>query len=641
MDLFNKVKIAYIHFIRKPLFVLLIKTNFIKIKKLKPNFFFDSNDYLSEEFRKALSSIEDESKILNDADLVLQNNFQTLGSDVLYLGDKINWHCDYKSGRVWEKLFYTKIDSKASINKSDIKFPWELSRFHQSLWLAKAFVITKDEKYSKKFFELVDNWIEENPFCYGVNWNCPMEVAIRAVNWILALHIFRYSKFFDDVLANRIFEALYLHGIFIRNNLEFGRRNGNHYLSDLMGLVWIGAFLGKYSFGKKWMKFARRELEKEINIEVYSDGVDYEKSTYYQRLVTEILFLSWLVLNITGMVLSRTFFDKLKLMFNFISSYIIEDEVPNVGDCDDGKVIKFSFDEKVSEMRNFLSLGAVIFSDSRFKSIAEKPYSLILFLFGLSGIEKFNSIENVVVEKKSFVFPDGGFVVLSSENFKLFFDGGDIGMRGWGGHGHNDLLSFELAFKEKRFIVDSGTYVYTPEPEIRQKLRSTFSHNTIMIDEMELAEFLNLFRIKKDFTRPNLKVKKLNEDNYTEIECEHFTYARLHNPVVVRRRIVLYKENEKILVEDELNGNGEHKVDIFIHFHPEVKVERIDFSKFNIERNNLALAIEFISVENSEIKLEDYIYSESYGKLTSNKRIHLSFKKNITSEKILTNIYPI
>ncbi len=617
--------IVYNHFLLKPIFILRFKSGlYKKFKSFEPNFFFHSNNFHSEDFRNILLQIDFRDRIINEAELVINNYFHTLGSELVHLGEKINWHQDFKSGRIYEKKFYTEINSKQSINKSDIKVPWELSRFHQALWLAKAYIINGDEKYSKKFFELINDWIDENPFCYGVNWNCAMEVAIKSVNWILSLQIFKNSSYFTEEIKQKIFYSLYQNGIFIRNNLEYGRRNGNHYLSDLMGLIWIGAFFFNHSFGKRWFYFAKTELEKEILIQVYEDGVDYEKSTYYQRLVTEIFTLSFIAGLKLGINFTDSFKQRLHRMFHFISEFLLDDEVPNVGDCDDGRVLKFSLIEKISEMRNLLTIGSILFNDGKLKFKSEKISVDALFLLGANGNSKFNKIQNPEIDIYSKAFPQGGFYILRSNNFFVFFDAGDIGMNGWGGHGHNDILSFELAYRNKRFIVDSGTYVYTPDPEMRQLLRSTSSHNTIVIDEKEIAEFLNLFRITNDATNPEVKFLELNDNSINTITVQHHAYERLINPVTVERTITLNRKEDSLLVIDKIYGNGKHQVDLFFHFHPEVLLEKMNKNEFILTRDSSSIKILFNCADNFKIVIEDYYYSESYGKLNKNKRIHIS-----------------
>jgi hypothetical protein len=53
---------------------------------------------------------------------------------------------------------------------------------------------------------------------------------------------------------------------------------------------------------------------------------------------------------------------------------------------------------------------------------------------------------------------------------------------GNGGHAHNDQLSMELVADGVAFLVDPGTYLYTPLPNRRNQLRATAAHNTIVSD---------------------------------------------------------------------------------------------------------------------------------------------------------------
>jgi hypothetical protein len=56
-------------------------------------------------------------------------------------------------------------------------------------------------------------------------------------------------------------------------------------------------------------------------------------------------------------------------------------------------------------------------------------------------------------------FDAGGFFVMrGSARTHVFIDCGEVGMRGRGGHGHNDVLSFELMLDGLNVITDSGAY---------------------------------------------------------------------------------------------------------------------------------------------------------------------------------------
>ena len=53
---------------------------------------------------------------------------------------------------------------------------------------------------------------------------------------------------------------------------------------------------------------------------------------------------------------------------------------------------------------------------------------------------------------------------------------GAIGQEGNGGHAHNDQLSLELNVDGEDWILDPGTYLYTPLPKRRNQYRSVKAH---------------------------------------------------------------------------------------------------------------------------------------------------------------------
>ena len=61
----------------------------------------------------------------------------------------------------------------------------------------------------------MNNWIDENPLMYSINWGCTMDVAIRAVNWIWTLGLIIGSKELDNKTIEKIKVSLYQHGWFI------------------------------------------------------------------------------------------------------------------------------------------------------------------------------------------------------------------------------------------------------------------------------------------------------------------------------------------------------------------------------------------------------------------------------------------
>lgn len=590
--------------------------------------FFLSDLNKKEFYINLMTSLGGFDSIMDDADLVHENKFQALGSDLFSFGDKIDWHLDFKSGKRWPLSYYTKIDTLGLEDPSDIKIPWELSRFHQAIWLGRAYWISHSEAHADKFKSLVDSWIENNPVGYGVNWNMPMEVAIRAMNLIVGLLYFMGSNRIDDEFLVKLLCSLYEHGTFVRHNLERTLRSGNHYISDLVGLIYLGIFFYDTKVGKRWVKFAQRELELEILNQVYEDGTDYEKSTSYQRFVAELFAAAYVILRLNKFDISKDFSDRLEKMFDFIASATMRDgKVPSIGDSDDGRLFKLKSEVDPNCHRDLLSVGAVLFDRGNLKSVAGEYSDLALLLLGTEGFEKFSSLQDDL-EVKSAVFPKGGFAFLKTARDFCSFDIGDIGKRGRGGHGHDDVLSITIAGKNP-FLVDRGTYCYTCDTKLRNKLRSTYSHNTAVIDRTEQAEFSGLWSIKKDLTSPEL----LNWTSTTEqdvILAQHHAYERLPQPVVHKRKITFNKRQRTFLLEDSFIGKGKHEIELMFHFAPELKVVDVGRNFIALEGEEFAL-MKFQSVREGrmDFTLEDWEHSPSYGVLQNAKSARLKAKTDI------------
>uniref|UniRef100_UPI00190F100A heparinase II/III domain-containing protein n=1 Tax=Klebsiella pneumoniae TaxID=573 RepID=UPI00190F100A len=61
-------------------------------------------------------------------------------------------------------------------------------------------------------------------------------------------------------------------------------------------------------------------------------------------------------------------------------------------------------------------------------------------------------------------------------------DVGPLGCPQSGGHGHADLLSIQCSAFGEPYIIDPGTYCYTPAEEWRDFFRNTTSHSTVIVD---------------------------------------------------------------------------------------------------------------------------------------------------------------
>jgi hypothetical protein len=346
-----------------------------------------------------------------------------------------------------------------------------------------------------------------------------MDVAIRAANWIAALTVLDERP----PWLGRVVASLLLHGRFIRSHLEWGEVRGNHYLSDVVGLLPVAALFSGSAEGRRWAEWAVRELETEMRHQVRADGCDHEMSVPYHRLVTELFVCGAQHAEaLCPGVLSGAFRERLDRMLQFAADATRPDGLaPQAGDADDGRYLPLG------------DYGAVDQRDHR-------------HLFVQAGVPSPPVRGHVA-------YPDGGWFVMRHGALWCLVRCGDVGLYGVGAHAHNDQLSLQLCAGSQPLIVDPGAYVYTPDPVARNAFRATAAHATLQVDGREQNPLRDdyLFSLED---RARARVLEWSVDGpRASFHGEH----RGFEPVVHRRRVTLDGEAATIEIEDETTGGEE------------------------------------------------------------------------------------
>lgn len=206
----------------------------------------------------------------------------------------IDWQKDFKSGFRWDSsLFYTEQRGLGPIG-SDIKVPWEIGRLQHLPQLAIFAANSKDKnKYILEYKNQILDFISSNPPCFGVQWVCTMDVGIRISNILLSYHIFRSiddTEILTGKFTNILSNSVYDHGKFITENLEYNEHlTSNHYLSNIIGLIFVSVYLESSSEIDTWLAFSVQELVSIMKDQFNEDGSNFEASTSYHRLSTELI----------------------------------------------------------------------------------------------------------------------------------------------------------------------------------------------------------------------------------------------------------------------------------------------------------------------------------------------------------------
>ncbi len=568
-----------------------------KKRKLDPNF----NDFLKrlkqqnfiEQIFPKLQNLN-EQEIIKKADLATNNCFEIWGKQFCFK-NKIDWHQDFKTktnNNNWKIAFYSdiKIKNPKSQNISDynpdIKVPWELSRFQHLYFLGKAFQQTKDEKYTTTFQKQTSNWINENRFLIGVNWVCPMEIAIRAINFIYAFHFFKHSKKISIKFWQKIVCSLYDHMIYLENNWEESDKPNNHYLSDLIGYFYLTFFFSDFKNIRRKQKWIIKKLLKQFDHQIQADGASYEGSTSYHKLVTEIFWHFKILCETNNIKLPKQFHEKLNKMFEFIQN------------CTDHK-------------SNFVQIGdndsgRILYPPTSFilRQTQKQPYSHYPN-FGLT------IIVTTIIKNKN----------CNNNCWRITFRHPTFNKKQPTGHFHQDELSITFSINGIPVLVDPGTYLYTANPFARNYFRSYRNHNTFYLDEKQ--KFNDLFQLPRKAQKDNTKI----ENNKNKIIISNQTQNNL------KRILIFDKEKEFLEIQDSIENSTYNKtINWNFIFHPNINLEKKD--------NNWIIKIKDKKVAkiSSTLNFEKAqgFYSDGYGKIETCEKL---VDRKQTPIKIIKTIF--
>lgn len=509
---------------------------------------------------------EETEQLLADAERIIDgHSWPLLGFGEKSFGEEINWRLDPLSGYEWPLNFHADITFSRR-DGSDVRVLWELNRFNHLLTIGRAYAITQDERFSLEFFSQLAGWREQNPVGLGPNWACAMEVALRAMNLLAAFELFRGSPELNEEQLLMLLTMLDQHGAHIRRNLEFSYiATSNHYLSDVAGLLWLGIMMPELEAARGWREFGFRQMLREMDKQVLADGADFEASTGYHRLVLELFLYSFLLCRENNIEIEERYWLKLRQMIEYALALLRPDgRAPLVGDTDSGRVLPVKH-RAADDHAYLLALGAALFNEPRFKMTGKTPPEL-LWVLGREGVRGFESLPEAGREESSRGFADAGTYIMRERDLYLLFNASGVGARGRGSHGHNDALSLEVSACNVSFIVDPGTYVYTADLTERNLFRSVRYHSTVEVDgeEQNTTNPGTPFVLGNE-AHPRVRSFETGPDNDLII-AEHSGYARLQEPVICVRAVRFDKRKRFWLVEDELQGAGEHDFRFRFHF---------------------------------------------------------------------------
>lgn len=529
----------------------------------------------------------DMKDLVIDGSRLLKNEFEIFSRIIITNGFP-QWNKDYVTGKEIPRVFYKKI--KRKIGGAEIRSIWELNRLQFLPLLGVCYQNTGDRQYYSFFRDILNDWNKNNKYLEGVNWMNAMECSIRASNIILAFTFFEPELKKEPEQEERFLNLLYLHGLYIKMHLEKGISNlyGNHYLSDLFGLLMIGAFFFNNKCAIKWKKFALKELAKSTELCIDSDGIAHEHSTGYHKYISELYLYTMFFFRNDFLINIAPIEKNIKKMIqSLINMEQPDNKLPSIGDCDDGKI--FSIDN---------------YFDYDWKDLSHIKYLIRELSFEESTFAG-DALSNFTRHEHIRLYKDTKILIYRNSGSFLTFLFWNVGSGGLGAHQHNDVLSFCLFLSNISIAVDPGTYCYLSNLEMRNYYRSTSAHNTISIDGFEINSIITdqVFGMKE-----NADVHLLDFSvNNGLIVCtvENKAFRRLKDPVSHKRTIELRYDKAFKIVDDFYSAEI-HEVNFNIYFDPGIQITVDTDSNFLLKNSDKTFVLK---TNFNKIDLITYKYS--------------------------------
>jgi len=537
---------------------------------------------------------DEAAEILHDADEICGHRFRLLGYENLDFtltdgkaGFKdnfkaIDWHLDPVHGKRAPLSPWFQIPFLDFSVVGDHKIIWELNRHQHLVTLAKAHLLTGDQKYVHEITAQWHSWIDANPYPLGINWGSTLEVAFRTLSWIWVDQLLARVTAYQEFRA-RLTPALAFHGRYIERYLSTYFSPNTHLLGEAVALFFLGTLYPEMPRAARWKESGWRIVLHEAGRQVRPDGVYFEQSLHYHVYALDFFLHARLLAARNGMEIPRAYDAALEKMLDVVAALAQAGPAEGFGDDDGGRLFN-PRRNRTEHMTDPLALGALMYSR---EFLAAQLTEEAIWLFGQHAVERL-SAGPANTPSRSVAFSDGGLYVLADSqpySQAMVVDAGPQGV-GRSGHGHADSLSLRLTMDGQRWLVDSGTGVYiSGDPADRNTFRSTGAHNTLLVDGVDQAV------ADEPFSWTDIPATQAENwiagKSFTYFVGSHNGYTRLADSVVHRRHVLKIADGPW-LIRDVAIGHAEHELEIRWHFAPDLAVRRVGSGQLDMSRSGHA-----------------------------------------------------
>ena len=275
--------------------------------------------------------------------------------------ERIEWHFDPVHRRHAPQTHWSQVPYLES-TCGDHKIVWELNRHQSWLKLGRAYWLSSDERYRDAFIGQLDSWMHANPPLTGVNWASMLELALRSISWLWALHFFAV----DRPAGERDRSPWTVHLLLgldrqltlVSRNLSQYFSPNTHLLGEALALYVVGRALPELRGAAGWEQLGRRVLIEQISRQIEADGGHAELSTHYHRYTLDFYLLALMVAQQTADPQAPVFAEAADRLARYARTMSDDSgRLPGIGDDDGGSLFPLC-ERNPSDVSDSLQLAA-------------------------------------------------------------------------------------------------------------------------------------------------------------------------------------------------------------------------------------------------------------------------------------------
>ena len=424
----------------------------------------------------------------------------------------------------------------------DNELRWQLHRHKWFVPMGRAYRVSGDEKYAIEWTKQYIDWIRKNPYIkiskaeYEITgdsqlkadaenarfaWR-PLEVSHRLQDQPIQFQLFIDSPAFTAEFLTEFLVNYHRHAEHIIGHYS---KQGNHLLFEAQRMLCAGSFFPEFRRAKDWRDSGVEILNREIGVQVYEDGGQYELCPHYHLASIEIFIKALEVADINGFrdAFPQSFINTIEKMIMFYADISYPDYT---NPC-------FSDARLVSKknMINSFKTWSSLFPDNK-----------AIRYWATEGLE------GALPEHLSVGYQKSGFFVFRNswdeDALQMVVKAGPPAF--W--HNQPDNGTFELWYKGKNLFPDSGSYVYAGEGEVmqwRNWFRRTSSHNTLTLNHKDIE------------TTDSRTLLWKPEGDVQILVTENQSYEKLKH-----RRSIFFVDGKYFVIVDEAVGSAKGTVNL-------------------------------------------------------------------------------